>query len=131
MTLKPKPEVIKQGRRRLGAIYTLPSGSQVYLAYRWVADVWRDNERCVADAIRSGKARWAIETSVLIQLRAKHVPYVGVLLRDTGDRFVAPLEAFFDVEKVKSLTIKGYGGEFRALPYGDFTRRAGKILKIN
>ena len=120
---------IKKGRVTLGAIYELPGGS-VYLAYRRIADIWHGSEKCISDAIRKGTACWTIEDSVCLDMRVRGVNYIGVYVKDTGERYVAPASAFFEYGKVRTMTVRGKSGTQRALPFQSFAHKQGKILRI-
>ena len=125
---KPKPTLIKKGRVTLGAIYELPTG-KVYLAYRRLGDIWRGTEKCISDAVRKSTACWAIEDSICLDMRAKGIAYIGVLVKDTGERYVAPTPAFFEYGAFRSVTVRGKGGSQRALPLQSFAYKQGKIVK--
>lgn len=124
-----KPEIIKQGRRKLGVICETSSGHKVYLAYRRVRDIHCAGEKCIADAIRKGTAAWAIEDEVILKARAVGCAFIGVLVQDTGDRYLAPAASFFKPGAYRTIKVFGRSGTQRALPFPQFARRAGKIVK--
>ena len=127
---KIKVTPVKVGRRVYGGICQLSDGTEVYLAYRSVAEIYRSGEKSIAEAIRKGTACWAIDETTLNQMRSRKIRFVGVLLKDTGDRFLTPIENFFDAAKAKVLNYSRRGGSLqRFLPLHEFTRRAGKIVK--
>lgn len=122
-------ETIKVGRRKVGALYESDDGP-VFLAYRWVSDIQIGLGRDIASAVRAGDAMWAIENEVLGKLRRQEIKTIGVVVRDTGERYLAKTESWFDHEKVKTIGVRGRSGSFKALPFSAFERTLGKIPKI-
>lgn len=121
-------ETIKLGRRVVGGLYDTDAG-QVFLAYRWIADIQRGNAKDISSAIRDGTAMWAIESDALGELRRRAVPMIGVVSRDTNERFVAPSIDWFG-EQSRVVSVRGRSGSFRALPFPRFAREMGKRLKM-
>lgn len=123
-------EPLKKGKRTYGAIYTLPSGVRVYMAWRRTKEIFRYGEASISAAIRAGKAAWALDDETLITLRAQGIKFVGVLDRDTGDKYLTYLDRFFDKSAANILNYEARGGALqRYLPLGQFRRRAG-LAKI-
>ena len=119
--------IVKRGRRTYGGIYTLPDKRRVYLAYRRLKEIFRSGEMSIVEAIRQGKAAWALDEETLLMLRAQGVVYAGVLVRETQDIFLTRTEAFFDKTKVKIMNYERRGGALqRYLPLKFFRRRPGK-----
>jgi len=126
--MKLKGQPFKVGKRTLGKLYEVSGGRQVYLAHRKVGDIQHGSEKCIADAIRKGVAYWGVEESVVLTLRARGVAFIGVLVKETGDRFLARTSAFFEYGSAKMMTVRGRGMQ-RCVPLSAFTRRPGKIVK--
>lgn len=103
-------EKVTKGRRTYGGIYELPSGRRVYLAYRERKGIWRGGATCVSDAVREGKAGWAIDDSHLVMLRARKIEFAGVMRKDTGDKWLTRVENFFDRDKASVKNYSGRGG---------------------
>jgi hypothetical protein len=132
MARSPKISVtlIKKGRRRYGGVYTLPSGTKVYLAYRNLREIYRSGKPTISEAVRDGTACWAIDEEHIQKMRLQDVPYVGVLVRDTKDIFLTKLTTFFERDKIKWHNYEGRGGSHqRLLPlkYFQVRRRRSKI----
>lgn len=121
-------QTVKKGRRTYGAIYTLPDGRVLYLAWRKISEIFRSGEISISAAIRAGKAAWALDDETLLMLRARKIPFAGVLVRETQDVFLTRTEHFFDKTKAKVMNYSGRGGALqRYLPLAYFMRRPGKI----
>ena len=119
--------LIKKGRRKYGGIYQLPSGRQVYLAYRNLREIFRSGKATISEAVRDGSACWAIDEEHIQQMRLAGVPFVGVLVRDTKDIYVTRLTNFFDRDKIKFHNYAGRGGSHqRLLPLEHFQVRRGR-----
>ena len=119
---------LKKGRRLYGAIYTLEDGRRAYVAYRKTTEIFRGGEKSISDAIRKGKATWAIDDETLLQVRAQGIPFVGVLVRDTKDLYMTTLDRFFDKRFYKILNYSGRNGSLqRHLPLTQFRYRSGKV----
>lgn len=121
-------DLVKRGRRTYGAIYTLPDGRQAYLAYRKTKEIFRSGEKTISDAIRKGIACWAIDEETLLIMRAKGIKYIGVLCRDTGDKYLTALSLFFDPKAIRIYNYESRGGALqRYLPLQRFRRRTGSV----
>lgn len=132
MARKLKSEIkvvpVKKGRRHYGALYHLPTGVKVYLAHRRIREIYRSGEKTIVAAIKKDVAAWALDEETLIQMRAQGVRFVGVLVRETGDRFITPIANFFDKTKARILNFESRGGALqRYLPLSLFTRRPGRL----
>lgn len=122
--------LIKQGRRTYGGIYTLPSGVRVYLAHRKVSEIFRSGKSSISEAIRESVACWAFDETTCLNMRAMGIKHIGVLVRETGDRFLTKIENLFDPTTVKIMNYTSRGGALqRYLPLKYFTRRPGKIAR--
>lgn len=94
---KPKLKALrhyKVGKRIRGSVYALPDGREVYLAKRVSNDFFRNGEKTVSDALRKGKAAWAIDVDHLIQFRLEGIQFVGVHCTDTDDVYLTTLDVF-------------------------------------
>lgn len=124
-------ELVKKGRRTYGAIHTVPSGERAYLAYRKTSEIFRFGEKTISDAIRSGKAAWALDEETLIAMRAKGIRFIGVLVRETGDIYLTKTERFFDRALAKVLNYEARGGSLQKyLPLRYFQLKSGKKIKL-
>jgi phosphoglucomutase len=125
MAISPKIRVEKfrKGINR-GAIYTVPSGKRCFLAHTRQAFIFSGEEKTISDAMRKGTACWSLDEETLIQMRAKGVPFVGVLCRESNDIWLTRTEYFFDREKLV-FNSRGRAGR-RYMPLGQFRHRVGK-----
>ena len=123
-----KCERIKLGRRLVGGLYEAPSGP-IFMAYRWIADIYRGAAKDISTAIRDDSAMWTIEEDILRRMRRQGVTLAGVIVRDTGDRYIATLPAWFDLASSRLLALRGRSGSHRGLFVSAMTRRAGKRPK--
>lgn len=99
-----------------------------YLANRRRAEIFRSGESTISDAIRNGKACWALDEDTIIKMKSKGVAAVGILCRDTDDIYLTPLSNFLDKTKAKILNYEGRGGALqRYLPLSYFSYRPGKV----
>ncbi len=116
----------KKGRRTYGAYYTNPDGTRFYMAWRRTKEIFRYGEKDISTAIRSGKAAWALDEETLIDLRAAGIKFVGVIDRDTGDKYMTVLDLFFN-PAAQVMNYAGRGGSLqRYLPLQHFRRQVGK-----
>lgn len=115
---------MKRGKRTYGAIYRLPSGREVYLAWRSTDQVFRSGEKDISSAVRKGTACWAIDDETLQMLRRRGIRFVGVLNRKTGDKYLTTIDRFLKEAKVLNYESRG-GALQRYLPVGAFSVRVG------
>jgi hypothetical protein len=117
----------KKGRRTYGAYYTRKAdGARFYMAFRKTKQIFRSGEADISTAIRSGTACWALDEDLLIDLRAAGIKFVGVLDRDTGDKYMTALDMFFNPQAaIMNYTARG-GSLQRYLPLKFFRRQVGK-----
>jgi hypothetical protein len=112
-----------------GGICLLPDGRKVYLAFRSLRDIHRGKEKSISGAIRQRTACWGIDMSTISFLRHRDVKWVCVLLRQTGERFLAPMAPFSDSSKYRMFDRPRRNRELQSfLPFQEFTRRFGKIV---
>lgn len=127
----PEPrllEKVKKGRRLYGGIYEVADGRRVYLAYRHRKEIFRSGESCISDAVREGNAAWALDDATLLMLRARKIEFAGVILKDTGDKWLTRTECFFDRDKATVKNYTGRGGALqRYLPMQHFAFRRAPI----
>ena len=118
--------VIRKGRRLYGAVYTLPSGVEVYLAYRKHSEYFRSGKKTLSEAVNDNVAAWALDDETLIRLRIEGVRYAGVLVREDDDVYIAPISSFFDKTQAKVMNYESRGGALqRYLPLDRFKRLTG------
>ncbi len=102
---------VKKGRRLYGGIHTnVSSGRRCYLAHRRLAEIFRGGEKNISDAIRLGKASWALDHETLLEMRAKGIGIVGVFVRDNGDIYLTHISNYFDRTKASILNCESRGG---------------------
>jgi len=121
---------LKKGRKTIGGIYDLPSGAKCFLSHQKVGDIYRADQKSIAEAIRNETACWAISEDIIIQMRATGIKFIGVLCKDTGDRFITTMDKFFDpvLVKITMVTRNSYMTQ-RCLPFKAFARKSGKRIK--
>lgn len=89
-------KTVKKKRRTYGAVYSRESdGERIYLAWRKHHEIYRCGHASVSDAMRAGKAGWALDDETLLNLRATGIKFVGVLLRQTQEVWLTRTDAFF------------------------------------
>lgn len=119
-----KEELVTQGRRRYGAIYRRSDGSReiaFYLAWRKPKDIFRDGEKTNSDAIRSGKALWAIDYETLMRLRRKEVHVIGILDQVNNEVYWTTLSQYLDSTIAKPRDYERRGGAMqRYMPFHQF-----------
>ncbi len=102
---------VKKGRRLCGGVHTnVASGRRCYLVYGRLAEIFRGGEKNISDAIRAGKASWALDHETLLEMRAKGIGIVGVFVRDNGDIYLTRIENYFDRTKAPILNYESRGG---------------------
>ena len=130
MNTKTKSErLIKRGKRIYGAIYKLADGREVYMAWRKNAEIFRAGDKSLSGAIARDVAAWAIDDETLIRLRVEGVSLVGVMVKDTGDLYIAALADFLDSTKSKIMNYETRGGALqRYLPLRFFGFKTGAAI---
>lgn len=115
---------VKKGRRLYGAVYTLPSGVKVYVAYRKISEIFRGGKKTISEAIREGCASWAIDEETLRERRLEGIKVVGVMCKEDDSLWLAPLEKFFDPTNARIMNYESRGGALqRYLPLRMFKRK--------
>jgi hypothetical protein len=123
---------VRKGKRLYGWICRFEDGRVAYMARRKHSEVYRGGHSTISDAIRAGVAAWALDDETLLAMRAKGIPYVGVMVEDTGDRYITRIAKFFEkdparkVWKFHDYSTRG-GSPQRLLPLSEFAFRAGEI----
>jgi hypothetical protein len=113
--------LVKRGRRTLGAIYKLASGTEVYMAWRKTKDIYRGGEKCLSNAVADGKASWSIDDETVRGRQMEGIRFIGVWNIETDDKFIAPIESFCDRTICKVTSFEGRGGVLhRYLPFEYF-----------
>ncbi|SER28521.1 hypothetical protein SAMN05216548_114101 [Faunimonas pinastri] len=97
----------------------MSDGKRCFLAYRKTSDIQRAGERDISSAVRKGTAAWAIDDDTLLTIRAQGIRYVGVLCKDTGDKWLTVIDRFYE-----HATVNRWG---RCLPLSHFRMIAGSI----
>jgi hypothetical protein len=121
---------VKRGRRVYGAVYTLASGEQVYMAWRKTSEIFRGGEKLLSDAISNMKASWAIDDETLRDRKREGIRFIGIWVVDTDDKYIAPLDYFFDKTRAKVMNYETRGGALqRYLPLDQFRHTPG-VTKI-
>ena len=81
-------------RKKVGAVYELPSGKRFYLAFKKTIGMHRSGNKSRSGAIRAHEAFWSIEDDTILQLRAKRVAFVGVRVKESEDVYLTSMTAF-------------------------------------
>jgi len=103
----------------------LPNGTQVYLAYRRLGEIFRAGKKNISEAIREGVAAWAIDEETLRDRRVEGIKVVGVLCKESDDIWLAPIDKFFDTSHARIMNYESRGGALqRYLPLKEFKRKA-------
>jgi hypothetical protein len=120
-------DLVKKGKRLYGAFYTF-AGKLAYIAYRKHGDVFRAGEATISEALRKGTAAWALDDETLLMARARGAAFVGIMVRDTGDRYLARIEHWFDRGRVRFIDYEKKGGSRqRCLALSEFVMRRGEL----
>lgn len=124
---KHAKRLIRNGRRIYGGVYDLSDGTEVYLAFRKQAEIYRSGKKTISDAVVEGAACWAVDEDTLIRLRTEGIYMVGIWVRDTGDLYLTSLAKYLDRTRAKVLNYEGRGGALqRYLPLSEFRVIFGK-----
>lgn len=106
----------------------MPNGTNVYLAYRKLSDIFRSGKKNISEAIREGVAAWAIDEDTLRDRRVEGIKVVGVLCKESDDIWLAPIEKFFDSKFSKIMNYESRGGALqRYLPLKEFKRKTALV----
>jgi hypothetical protein len=120
-------ELVKKGKRLYGAFY-LFRGMLAYIAYRKQAEIFRAGEASISEALRKGTAAWALDEETLLLARSRGARFVGIMVKDTGDRYIARIERWFDRGRAKFINYERKGGSLqRCLPLSEFALRPGEL----
>ena len=115
---------IKKGRRLYGSVYTLPSGTKIYVAYRKISEIFRGGKKTISEAVREGCASWAIDEDTLRERRTEGISIIGVMCKDDDSLWLAPLDKFFDPSNARIMNYESRGGALqRYLPLTEFKRK--------
>lgn len=131
--LKSKPgfmvQHVKKGRRLYGGIVTFDDGRRCYIAYRKQEEIFRHGCSSISEAIREGKAAWAYDIDTILEMRAKGIKLMGVIVRETGDIWMTHIDNLTDSTKAKVLNYSKRGGALqRYLPLQFFWCKKGKLI---
>ncbi len=133
----PKPyteEVIKKGRQKRGLVRTYLDGRKVFLTHRKQSDVYCSGRSSISDAMRSGVAGWALHEETLMLVKTRAIPYIGVMVTDTGDVYLAHAALWFDRTPgrrwfLQLSTESAWSKELqRVMPLSAFAFRRGSVV---
>jgi len=130
LTVDPGFEIehLRKGKRLYGAFVTYPDGRRVYLAYRKHGEIFRAGKKSISRAIQEGVAGWAIDSETLGEVRARGVDAIGVLVKETGDKYLTNIQNYYDPYRSSVIDYSGKGGSLqRVLPLQFFRKADGKI----
>lgn len=125
-TDKYEVETKRKGRRIVGDLLTFKDGKKVYMTALRLADMYRDGERTISEAIRKGTACWWLEVSELTSLEFDDVIAVGVRVKGSDDLYLAKMSDFTDYNKTS--TVRMGTKEVKCLPLQYFTKREGEVI---
>ena len=128
MTVVTEKEIRGVGARRIlyGHVLTLDTGVKIYIARRKRREIFRNGKSSISAAMSEEIAAWAIDESMLMNLRAKGIGFIGIRELDTGDLYLTRIITFFDRKKFKTKDFSTRGGSRqRYVPLQYFTKRTG------
>jgi hypothetical protein len=124
-------EIVKKGRRTYGSLRTYLDGRKVYLAWRKQNEIYRSGRASISDAMRDGVAGWAVDDETLLAMRSKVVPFIGVLVRETGEIYLTYTDAFFERGPTKRWFMQNHvakcGSLQRVMPLQAFMHKPGVV----
>ena len=99
------------GKRKIlyGCTYTLDDGRKVYMAFRRHAKIYTGKSGTISKAMQEEVAAWSFDESLLFNLRAKKVEFIGVRERDTEYRYLTRLSCYFDRKVYRTKSYSGIG----------------------
>lgn len=99
-----------------------------YFARRRHKGIYRGREKSVSDALTKGVAGWAMDITVLAEMKRRGVKFVGVWLKDLGDTYVTPIESYYDPAKTSAINYTARGGAHqKVLTMGHFEHIRGAV----
>ena len=115
-----KREVHKKGRRKYGYFIEQDNGLKIYMALRSLGQIYREKEPSLSEAMRNGKACWAIDITTLMAARRKGCTVICIKTKNNGIYFTK-LGKFFDTSRTKVLDYSAKGGSLqKTLPLTEF-----------
>jgi hypothetical protein len=115
-------------RRLYGGIFKLPSGREVYLAFRFRKEIFRSGEKNISEAHDKGIACWAIDRDTLLEMRREQVLLIGVYCRDDDEIYITHYDNFFDKKKANVKNYEQRGGTLQMyLPIQHFAKSGNSI----
>lgn len=120
-------EDFKRGKRIIGVFVSFESGQKLYLAYKTHKQIFRASRKTISDAKDEGVACWAFEVDTLMEVRARGVKYVGVIVRNTREIYLTDYENLYNPHKVKIFNNTGMPRRYLPLQY--FRRRSADALR--
>jgi hypothetical protein len=78
--------------KHYGDFVRYTNGHCIYVAYRKRREIFRGGETGISEALRAGKASWALDERTLYAARAKGCVHAVIFERDTGDKWVGKID---------------------------------------
>lgn len=111
----------KVGKRKYGYFIEQENGLKIYLARRSLGQIWREKELSLSEAVRSGKARWAIDVNTLAEAKRWGCTVIGVRDRVLGRYYFTSITNFYNPKHAKLIDYSSKGGGLqRTLPITAF-----------
>ncbi|NQZ54726.1 MAG: hypothetical protein HRT93_10820 [Piscirickettsiaceae bacterium] len=123
---KYEVETKRKGRRIIGDLLTFEDGTKVYITALRLAEIDRDGEKTISEAMRKGTASWWIEIGQLSTLEMDDVKMVGVRVKGTNDLYLTRMSDFQDYSKTRTVR-RGYK-DVKCLPLKFFRKRNAEII---
>lgn len=116
--------------RRLYGYYILWDDLWLYVALRRHKEIYRDGEPSISEAVRSGKAGWAVDNTTLIEARSRGCAVLCVFVKDTGQLYYTHLSNFLPTSGCsKQIDWTGRGGSSqRVVPLDRFWTKSAPIV---
>lgn len=100
-------EVIKRGKRTIGAFVRWNSGPIALFLYHSHKQIYRGEHKTISDACQVGTASWGVGVDLLLEASKRGAQYVGVVVRDTRDVYLAGIEDFYARNKSRIISKEG------------------------
>lgn len=125
--LLSKVEHVKVNKRLYGAFWTLPSGAEVYMAYRKRGEIFRSGKKTLSEAIGEDVACWAFDVDTIKEVEARGIKFVGVLVKESQEIYLTSIKSVIDKSSVLNYSKRG-GALQRYVPLSEFKKTARKKL---
>lgn len=115
--------------KRLYGYFILLDGLWIYCALRRHKEIYRDGESSISEAIRNGKAGWALDNHTLIEARSRGCAVVCILVKESRELYYTHIENFLPgsgVSKQIDWTSRG-GSSQRVVPLARFRKKEAPI----